>query len=377
MIPLLPLLLLALALAYAGALLYLKKGLARLTAGANKTQPLMSVLIAARDEEENIEDCLRCVLGQNYPAFEVIVIDDRSSDGTPAIVSEWQERYPNLRLLQIRDDAPGMSPKKRALQLGIEQSRGEIIVTTDADCLPGPNWLAGLARHFDPKVGLVAGYNPYVMKDGPASLFHEALALDYFAMAAVAAASAGLGFPLSCSAGNLAYRRRVYEKLGGFGKPGALASGDDDLFMQRVREETRWRLRDAVSPAPFVSQAPPEGLRDFLQQRFRYASKGRAYSGPVVAGLAGVFLLNLALALGLALSLIVPEMLSWVIPGFLLKAAAEFAFLRGAGRVFGHGVSLGIFALTATAHPFYLVIAVLGGQFGGFEWKGRSFSASR
>ncbi len=365
--------LLLLSLAYSAALLYLRQGLSNLKYEHNRNELSASVIIAARDEAANIKACLNCVLRQEEPPqnYEVIVIDDRSEDETASIVRRLTKQHNNLRLLKIEDETAGISPKKRALQMGIQNSRGEIIVTTDADCFPGPQWLNQLMQQFAPEVGLVAGYNPYIVKKGPAQTFRKILALDYFAMAAVAAAGAGLNFPLSCSGGNLAYRKKLYEALGGFANTASMISGDDDLFLERVRDETNWQIRYSVTPETFVPTLPPESLFEFFHQRFRYASKGRYYAPKVVAGLLAVYLLSAGLTVGMLLCLFLPEIRLGVFSVFLLKSAAEFYFLKKAGAIFRQKFALHIYLLTALLHPCYIVLAVLGGQFAGFTWKGK------
>lgn len=362
---------------YLGLLAWLWRGFPRLRSGRSRAQPRISVIVAARNEEATIGHCLEALLAQSYPQerYEIIVIDDRSTDGTAQIVRNFAATHPRLRLLQVTERSP-LAPKKHAIDLGIRQARGDVIVTTDADCTPAPGWLAELIRYFEPNVGLVAGYNPYRTDGRFASRFHRMLALDYFAMACVAAASAGLGFPISCTGGNLAYRKELYEQLGGFSRKGRWVSGDDDLFLEQVRERTAWCIRYAVHPDTFVPTQPPEDLRAFVHQRIRYASKGGHYARPVTAALTVTYLLHLALVLGLLVAPLAPNLLPVWALAFGVKSACDYAFLGRGARHLRHRLRPGVFLFTALVHPPYIVVAGFLGQVATFRWKGERYAAT-
>ena len=121
---------------YAVALLKLRGGFKNLKAGQNKKRPNVSVVIAARNEEDTIKPCLAAVLTQNYPKdkLEIIVVDDRSDDKTFDAVKNLAKAHKRIKLLQIKDRLTDLAPKKRAINLGVQNTSGEIIITTDADC---------------------------------------------------------------------------------------------------------------------------------------------------------------------------------------------------------------------------------------------------
>ncbi|MFQ5675858.1 MAG: glycosyltransferase, partial [bacterium] len=304
---------------------------------------------------------------------EIIVIDDRSKDRTYEIAESYARSYTQIKLLQIKDSSAYIAPKKRAIDFGIQQASGEIILTTDADCQPKSNWVAGMVKYFEADVGLVAGFNPYQANDD--RVFNKILALDYFAMASVAAASIGLNFPISCSGGNLAYRKEVYHELGGFKDFSAWISGDDDFFLEQVREKSTWRIRYAIDPETHVPTLPPKNLREFVQQRIRYASKGRSYTAKVTAVLVGVYLMNTALvATGVFAFFNSTLFPAWAL-SVVLKSLAEFAFLRAAGKRLAVSFENPTFILTAFLHPIYILVIGLLGQTITFEWKGDRYGA--
>ncbi len=367
--------LLTLAGLYAAVLLLLRKGLAASIPATNTEQPRVSVIIAARNEEGCIDRCLQALQRQRYPKhkLEIIVVDDRSEDGTAARVAAFCQTDPNIHLLQIRESSGTLAPKKHAIAYGIAHASGDILFTTDADCQPGPCWVAEMVKYFEPEVGMVAGFNPYQPERGHERLFHEMLALDYFSMAAVAAACTDLDRPVSCSGGNLAYRRCVYDEAGGFAAIGSWVSGDDDLFLEHVHQQTSWQIRYARHPRTFVPTRPPETVGDFFNQRIRYASKCRHYRRPVTLTLVAVYLLNLAMLVGAGIALVHLSFLPFWLSAFGLKSGGEWLFLTKARRVFSYGFRARTFLGLALWHPLYLAIVGVLGQIRPFTWKGHRY----
>ncbi len=361
---------------YAVTLLILRNGFLKLNSGENKTQLKVSVIIAARNEENNIATCLNAVVKQSYPKhkLEIIVIDDRSEDRTADIVEQLANVHRQIKLHKIQDTSAQLTPKKRAIDIGVRHATGEIIVTTDADCQPGPNWITGLVKYFEPEVGLVAGYSPYRKVSSKNPVFQQMLAMDFFSLACVSAASAGLNFPVSCSGANLAYRKKLYSQLGGFKHIGNWVSGDDDFFLEQARKKTDWKIRYAIEPKTHVPTAPPENFKEFCHQRIRYASKGRHYKLPVTAILIGIYILNLLFLIGPIICLFNMAAAPFWLFCLMTKAIVERLFLISGQKIFKLKFSIFCFILTFLLHPFYIVMAGFLGQFAAFNWKGEKFS---
>jgi len=367
---------LPLLLCYIFALQKLTNGIGPPRKGKNRKLHTVSVIIPARNEELHIGRCLQALLQQDYPfqLLQILVIDDRSEDRTAEVVKQYSCMSRTIELIQIKETKPGFSPKKNALHEGIQHVTGEIIFTTDADCIPGPHWISQTMLFFEAGTGMVAGYNPYKILSTNENSFTEMLNLDYFAMAAVAAACANLNYPVSCTGGNLAYRKLVYEETGGFAQFSNLPSGDDDLFMQQVREKTKWQIRYSTNPQTFVPTEPPTSFKEFVLQRIRYASKGRFYAKPVSLTLMAVYLLNLILVVISALTIVDLNFLAPAITGFFIKSIAELIFLKKAANIFSYKFRKVTFWLTAFLHPLYITIAGLLGQVSGFSWKGENYA---
>jgi glycosyltransferase involved in cell wall biosynthesis len=141
--------------------LCLLAGIKRTKVVRSDARPRVSVIVAARNEESTLRELLRCLLRQTYPSFEIIIVNDRSTDGTAGIIADVQKENPIIQRIDIAAVASDMPAKKNALKAGIEKSGGEVLCFTDADCSPPPTWIEELVSRFEPGVGLVAGYSPY------------------------------------------------------------------------------------------------------------------------------------------------------------------------------------------------------------------------
>jgi cellulose synthase/poly-beta-1,6-N-acetylglucosamine synthase-like glycosyltransferase len=204
-----------------------------------------TVIIPARNEEDQIEKCLQTVLNQNYPAdlFEVIVADDYSTDKTAAIVSTLQTTHKQLRLLQLEKllgEKQLNSYKKKALELAIQVAKGDWIVTTDADCHVPANWLSNLSNFIQQKDSVfVAAPVKFINTGSFVSIFQ---CLDFMSLQGITAASVNAGFHTMCNGANLAYSKKVFYEVDGFKGIDNIASGDDMLLMHKIYSRYKSRV---------------------------------------------------------------------------------------------------------------------------------------
>ncbi|MBC7188451.1 MAG: glycosyltransferase [Calditrichaeota bacterium] len=371
----------ALTAVYVGVVLLFLLGLFFPRRGLNERQYRVSVVIAARNEERTIESLLQDLARQTYPRdrYEVIVVDDGSVDRTAEIVQRYVRAYPNFRYLQPAPGDGTLSPKKQALATGIAQSSGELILTTDADCRVRSTWIEAMVSYFLPRVGMVVGFSQLGRPGEQRSLFEQLQAVDFLALMSAAAGSCNLGFPLAASGQNLAYRRCVYEEVGGFRHIGHRVSGDDVLLVQLVRGRTRWRLRFAATPRAYNSSLPEPNLRRFFHQRVRWASNGafQTKQNLIFFGyLLSVYLYNLSLLAGVVLAPFVPALRGPVAASFAAKAAAELALLVRGALFFRRSDLLVYFPLWTLLEVPYVVVVGLVGTFGNFTWKGRKMNST-
>lgn len=356
---------------YCSVLLRILTGLARVPAPKSSEQPTVSVVVAARNEENNIDALLSCLLSQDYPKdnYEIIIVDDNSEDRTVDIVNQFQSSsLHRLLLLHTKNRAKVVSPKKNALHLGIKNAVGEIILLTDADCQPPPKWITGTVAYFEPAVGLVVGFSPYELPT-LGSLWASFLALDSLSLGAVAAGTSGFGSPATCNGRNLAYRKCVFEQVGGFEKIKQFVSGDDDLFLKLVVRNTHWQTRFAYSADLAVPTKVLNSWRQFVHQRLRHASKGFYYEPHQIAVLSILYLYNFLLFITLPWTLIFGSFFMTLLFYLILKIVTEFLLLYKFASHMGRRAFLTVFPLVAVLHVPYIVFFGAVGQFRRFRWK--------
>ncbi len=359
-----------LTIGYASVILVLLSRLYSHKPGMNSEENYVSVIVAARNEEKHISNCLKALTDQSYPDifFEIIIIDDRSTDSTAKIVQKYELQNNNIKLIQVKELPQNTSPKKHALETGINAAKGELILTTDADCVPARDWIKTMVRYFEADVGLVAGFSP-LEETEKQSVVSKLFILDSISLAALSASSFKTGKPLTVSGRNLAYRKKVFEEVNGFEKIKHHISGDDDLFLHKVVEQTSWNLRYALDPKAVVKTRIPDNFKQFANQRIRHASKGRLYSTWLKLFLSGIYLFNLLLILLLPISIIAPNIIILWFGAMGLKSISEFLFLFRFAGIFNYKKAFCIFPLAAVLHPLYVVIFGMWGQVGKFEWK--------
>lgn len=244
--------------------------------------PPISVVVAARDEEANLPALLDALAAQTHPDFEVLVVDDASNDRTAALVRAFAERDGRFRLLQITE--PRAPRKKHALTAGIAAAQHDRIAFTDADCVPPPGWLAGLAERAaaEPKAVLV-GHGPYRRMPGVLNAF---VRYETVVTALLSAAAVGWGRPYMAVGRNFSYPKRLFEQIDGFTHSLASLSGDDDLLVQEVARRDAAPVRYVFDAGTFVVSEAPETWRRWARQKLRHTSAGSHYGRGVQAALA-------------------------------------------------------------------------------------------
>jgi len=356
---------------YTAALLVALLGLFRLLATHRQNNPAFSVsiIVPVRNEEQNIGRCLESLVNQDYPKelFEIIIVDDHSSDRTAEMISSHLRE--NIRLLSIKGTTA--CGKKAAIEMGIRYSRGELIFTTDGDCVVPPTWVKGMASYFSPSIGMVAGCTEFSRTE-ERSLFHKLQSLEFLGIVTAEAGAIGAGFPATCSGSNLAYRREAFEQAGGFGKGKRLVSGDDDILMQTIHKKTPWKVVFATARETFVQAQPPANIGSFLHQRARWASKCAHYPQRwLVALLGAIFFYFCLMLFALPLSLCHFSQFPAPLICFTLKAAAELTVIWTGSILFRRLDLLPLFPLAEVFHIPYIVLVSILGFFGKFSWKQR------
>ncbi len=349
------------------------RGLGKLTGsvGDKISDEFVSVIIPFRNESENILKSLESIENQNYPKerFEVIYVNDFSDDDSLEKLL-CTEKSSNVKVLSVPEIFSVNAYKKRAIRFGIENSIGEIIVTTDADCIQNKNWLGSLLKYFDEQTGFVSGPVEFI-ENG--SLFSNLQKLEFAGLVFTGAGLIGAGKPTICNAANIAYRKSVFKIVNGFNDNLNLSSGDDELLMQKISKGTEFKIKFCTDKEAIVKTQANDTLGKFYHQRKRWASKGLFYADKLlVIKLVLIFLFYLSLILLPAVAIFLSESF-WIIfiLSFVLKLSFEFWIIkRGTGLLYGKELLKYIF-IAELFHIPYIIIAGAFGAFGNFNWKDR------
>jgi len=335
-----------------------------------------SIVIPARDEEENIGACLQSILDNDFPLaqYEIIVIDDFSTDATAAIVQDFSKQYLNVCLLHMSELIPNAaqlnSYKKKAIELAIGKSNGDWIVTTDADCTVGKKWLSSFADYIGQTDIVFVAAPVKFSNDGHfISIFQ---CLDFLSLQGITAASVSAGFHSMCNGANLCYKKTAFWDVEGFKGVDQLASGDDMFLMHKIQRKFPGKIGYLFSPNAIVSTLPMPDVKSFLNQRIRWASKADSYQDKkIIVVLAGVYLLNLMLLVGfIACFFYPPFILTWLF-FIVVKIVFEMYFLVPVARFYNSRALMAYFPLMEIPHILYTVLAGFLGKFGKYQWKGR------
>ncbi len=234
--------------------------------------PPISVIIAARNEDENLDQNLPKILNQKYPEFEVIVVNHQSVDYTKMIIGELEKKHSNLRMITIERSPHLKVGKKLPLTVGVKGAKYENLIFTDADCVPNSeHWLKLMARNFNRK-DIVIGFSPYKKEKG---FLNRLIRFD-----AVSAAINYLGFAKAGVAymavgRNMGYTKDLFFEVGGFKNHYHLASGDDDLFVQEAAKKKNFDVE--LNPDAFVFSEPKKTWIDWINQKRRHFTTAPEY----------------------------------------------------------------------------------------------------
>ncbi len=366
-------LLIVLFIVYARQILSYYRGLANLRAGTNNALNSFTILISARNEEANIEECVSSLLRQQYPKekLSIIVIDDQSSDRTSQIVRQMIPTSPfSLTVLSSDISSPITSPKVRALTAGIDHSTSDIIVTTDADCIASPQWISSINSYFDDHIGLVAGLTIYdTPKDSHSSLFWGIQYLDFLSYSAVGAGAIGLGTVVMCHGSNMAFRRTAYDECGGFHALAHINSGTDSLLAQRIVSSGKWKARFMFEHTTAITTHPVETWQNVLHQRLRWVGQTAYYPPHMLFFMICTFIMFVGLMIALPLTAMEWNILPWFVFGGVM--IVDFMTMYRFSILTGTTNAMKYFLPTAIIHIPFILISTIGGYFFSFRWKER------
>ena len=358
---------------YLVVLVYLIKGWANLKQPQLNTTNFttkVTILIAARNEGERIHYTIEDILAQDYPKdlTEIIIVDDHSTDRTADIISSYANK--GVKLLQLNEAEPLNSYKKKAIAKAIGISTGELMVATDADCRMGNKWLSAIVGFYEAeKLVMISSPVSYFEE---ASLFERMQTLEFSFLIGIGAAFIGHNRASTCNGANFAYRKDVFYEVGGFTGIDELASGDDELLLQKVAVRYSGRIGFLKLTDAVVYTHAKYTLKNFLQQRRRWASKSTKYKDKKIVALAvGIWLFNVSLIVNGLLGFYDGKFLQLFLTQFLLKSVFEITFLIPVILFFKRMGLILLLPILSPLHSIYLVYIGLLGNTKKYMWKGR------
>lgn len=331
----------------------------------------ISIIIPFRNESENILANLKSIEKQNYPTdkYEVIYVDDFSTDDSIELL-KVSIKNSNVKVISVPEDYSKYAHKKRAIRFGIQNSKGDIIVTTDADCFHTSEWLKTLLSTFTDNTGFVSGPVQFIDEE---KYFSKLQKLEFAGLVLVGAGLIGIKKPTICNAANLAYRKKAFDEVNGFADQMNLSSGDDELLMQKIKKETKYEVKFCLNKNAIVSTEANASMSKFYNQRKRWSSKGLFYADKfLVLKLIGFYMFFIGLLAQLILGIFCNKIFIFTfIFSFILKALFEYRVLSyGTSLLFDKKI-LKPFITAEMFHTPYIVIAGISGAFGNFTWKDR------
>ena len=339
-----------------------------------ETYPDVSVIIAARNEEKFIGTLLGELLQQDYPAekMEIIVVDDFSQDCTPDIIKEFINCGNGRRVCYLPNASIKDKGKKGALKNGIEKARGEVVITIDADCRAGTNWVSSMVNAFiKHNARMIIGPVRIMAKN---TIFSQLQALEFSSLTASSAGALGLGYPIMCNGANLAFCRKTYHELKEKLQGKKHLSGDDVFLMLAIHMKYPGSIGFAKDHHAIVDTYAAGNLESFLNQRMRWTSKSTGYkeAAPLVVG-----------AIVASINLLLIVLLAFTLPGngligksllclWVFKFIVDFPLLYLESRFMNNSQLLRYYPLLQLIYPFYVSITLLLAFLVPFTWKDRS-----
>ncbi|MDM8003396.1 MAG: glycosyltransferase [Bacteroidota bacterium] len=333
--------------------------------------PKVSVVVSVRNEEKRIPFLLASLAKQDYPSdlFEVIIVNDNSTDRTPVAVSEFIAGISDPSAPRIKLIYNPFSGKKRAVRYGIEKASGEVILTTDADCTVGVEWVRRHASWYVSD-GADMVLAPVVQKPAGGFWSHFGV-FEFSALQAITEATAVAGHPAMCNAANMSFRRDVYlrhaDKL-----RSDLPSGDDMFLLAAVMREGG-AIRHDGSGAAAAETAAAVTAAALLRQRARWASKAfRLRSASTLTLAAATAACNAAVAAAAVASLVWTKFIPLAAAMYAIKTVPDYLLISTEMRKRGTKMAAGIFLLSEIIYPFYFVmVGVMSRLPGAGQFRGR------
>ncbi len=234
----------------------------------------ISVLICAKNEAKNLKKFLPSIIQQDYPDFEIVLINDGSSDKTLKVMENFKNDHNKIRIVNVKSIEAFWGNKKYALTLGIKASSNNFLLFTDADCQPVSNqWISEMSKNFSNSKSIVLGYGAYAKIKG--SLLNKLIRYETLMTATQYFSYTLMGYPYMAVGRNLAYRKELFFEASGFVNHIKIKSGDDDLFINQIADAENTAI--CVSKESFTESSPKKSFREWISQKRRHISTAKYY----------------------------------------------------------------------------------------------------
>lgn len=338
---------------------------------------LLSIVIPVRNEALNIEKLLTAIAAQNFSPslFEVIVVDDHSEDDTKNVInnfnSPFQLKYFFLPEMSVLPEGT-ITGKKQAIAQGVLRAKGEVIITTDADCFMGKEWLQSIYSYFESyDAQMLVGSVTFEEEE---TFFDKLQTLEFAALIGSGAVALKMGKPNMCNGANLAFTKKAFEEVRGYEGNEHIPSGDDEFLLQKIYGRYPKAVYFNSSKKGLVYTKPAKNLNTFINQRRRWGGKWKLHKSASVQILALAVFLFHSLFIGCLIATLNGAFEPYAFAtGFLVKASVEFIFLKKILDRFEKPTFLKQFVVLQCLYSFYVIVFGILVNFGSFNWKGRKY----
>lgn len=334
---------------------------------SSSTNIFISVVIAMRNERQTLHQLFQSLSILNYPStdFEIIIVDDHSDDESILEAKKWIDHFSSLTVLAIPDSQNG---KKAALTYGISKSKGRLIATTDADCVLPVNWLQEINEAFqNENTNMVIGA---VALQDENKFFSQLQSIEFASVIGTGMALCELGKPIMCNGANLSFRKRVFEEVKGYEGNEHILSGDDEFLMRKIQVSYPSSIHTLNPEDCLVVTKPQASVKDFFQQRIRWASKWKVNSS-VLARLIAVFMFVFQVSWLMVIVWSVGDKFMIGVAVIFLKFIFDFIFLRAVCQSLKMKFNLWAFLCLQFLYPLYVLYVGFFSQVKNHQWKGR------
>ena len=362
------------ALYYAGSLFYFIIGLSKEENSPNNIEtPPVSVIIAVRNGEKNINRLLNSLKNQTYNGeMEFIIVDDESTDRTVNIIQKFTQMDPRFKYLSSKGGDQKLTYKKRALDSGIKNAQFEHLLFTDIDCIIQYLWVENMMLSFTDETDYLIGYSEAVDATTSASKFQKA---DFFMLLSAARGMANNKSAWACTGQNQGYRKSLYSAVGGFSQITEQLQGDDSLFLLLCRKTKNINVNFANSSGSFVISRPELTWTSFLKQRIRWAGDSKVFwkfNLPFYFTSIATFILNMGIIVMPLIYGFTIFLDSWYMNILLIKFIAEYILIIMGGKAFHRQFSLINFLQWYFIQPLYVAVVSVGSILNvNRSWQGR------